>query len=121
MTSKFSCSFVSIVPSQKDEGIIYVCLPCNVAVHLCACGCKEQVVTPIDPKGWTLVYDGECVSFNPSIGNWSFPCESHYYIRENRVIWVEPFSHQVPKKENAHKRRRKAKVWDKLFGRHKTK
>ncbi|MFC4855982.1 DUF6527 family protein [Actinophytocola glycyrrhizae] len=27
-------------------------------------------------------FNGETVSLSPSIGNWSFPCRSHYYSLE---------------------------------------
>ena len=27
------------------------------------------------------------MSLWPSIGNWSFPCRSHYWVVENRVEW----------------------------------
>ena len=29
---------------------------------------------------------------SPSIGNWKFPCEAHYWIRNNRVEWSGSFS-----------------------------
>jgi hypothetical protein len=32
------------------------------------------------------------VSLDPSIGNWSFPCRSHYWIRNNKVRWAENWS-----------------------------
>jgi hypothetical protein len=34
------------------------------------------------------------VSLNPSIGNWSFRCQSHYWIRRNRVIWADHWSRE---------------------------
>jgi hypothetical protein len=37
------------------------------------------------------MYDGK-VSLHPSIGNWSFPCRSHYWIRGNEVVWAEQWS-----------------------------
>ena len=33
----------------------------------------------------------DTVSLHPSIGNWSFPCRSHYWIRGNRVVWAGAF------------------------------
>lgn len=32
------------------------------------------------------------VTLNPSIGNWSYPCRSHYFIQANRVVWASQFS-----------------------------
>jgi hypothetical protein len=28
------------------------------------------------------------ISLNPSIGNWSYACKSHYWIEQNRVAWA---------------------------------
>ena len=82
--------FVDIVPpyDRMEENVIYISLPCNVAVHKCACGCGKEVVTTIAPHRWKLTYDGKSVSLSPSIGNWYFACQSHYFIRENEVIWA---------------------------------
>ncbi len=46
-------------------------------------------MTPLTPTDWKLTFDGETVSLHPSIGNWNFPCRSHYWIRNNRVEWAE--------------------------------
>jgi hypothetical protein len=50
------------------------------------------VVTPFSPIEWQLNFDGESISLYPSIGNWSFPCQSHYWIREDTVLWSKQFS-----------------------------
>lgn len=87
-----SHEFVEFVPSELAEGVVYVSIPYGTAVHLCACGCGNKVVTPISPAEWKLVYDGESVSLHPSIGNWQFPCRSHYWIRENEVRWARAWT-----------------------------
>ena len=46
--------FVSRVPSEIEEGIIYISTEVNTAVHLCPCGCKTEIITPIDPIEWKL-------------------------------------------------------------------
>jgi hypothetical protein len=56
------------------------------AVHLCCSGCGERVVTPLTPTDWSLIYDGETISLTPSIGNWGFACQAHYWIKRNKVI-----------------------------------
>ena len=86
--------FVSHTPDVLDDDVIYISIQFNVAIHKCACGCGEKVVTPIDPKCWTLIYDGDTVSFSPSIGNWSYRCRSHYFIKRNRVIWARQWSEE---------------------------
>jgi acyl-CoA reductase-like NAD-dependent aldehyde dehydrogenase len=37
---------------------------------------------------WRLSFDGESISLSPSIGNWNFPCESHYWITASQVRWA---------------------------------
>ena len=84
--------FVEFIPQDLDEGTIYVSIRFATASHLCACGCKNKVVTPIRPRDWTLIFDGKTISLQPSIGNWSFPCQSHYWVRNDHVQWVEKWS-----------------------------
>ena len=84
--------FVEFVPEELAEGHLYVSLAYGTVVHLCCCGCGEQVVPPLTPKDWQLTYDGESVSLSPSIGNWSFACRSHYWIRRGRVVWARKWT-----------------------------
>lgn len=80
--------FVEYIPDDLQEQTLYVSIPYTTAAHKCVCGCGEEVITPLSPTGWKLIFDGETVSLDPSIGNWSLPCESHYWIRQNRVQWA---------------------------------
>lgn len=103
----FEVRVVHRVPKDLRQGILYVCFDCNVVVHLCACGCGEKVVLPIAPDFWSVKYDGETVSLAPSIGNFQFPCKSHYWIRENRVIWAEDSAlKSMPQKAKKQKKKR---------------
>jgi hypothetical protein len=97
MAQKFFLTheFVEFIPEQLKDGILYVSIPYGLAVHKCCCGCQNKVVTPFSPRDWKLTYDGETVTLNPSIGNWKFPCQSHYWIRENHVVWVKNFEKPV--------------------------
>jgi Family of unknown function (DUF6527) len=86
--------FVEYVPDDLKEGIVYVCIQFGTAVHRCCCGCGSKVVTPLSPADWTLIFNGETISLDPSIGNWSFPCQSHYWIQQNRVVWDRRWSQE---------------------------
>ncbi len=86
--------FVEFIPEQMEEGVVYVTIEYATAVHRCCCGCGSQVVTNFSPTDWKLVFDGETISLDPSIGNWSFPCQSHYFIRQNNVVWADKWSPQ---------------------------
>lgn len=84
--------FVKNVPDEIEHGIVYVSIEHATSIHKCCCGCDEEVVTPISPTGWQMTFDGVSVSLYPSIGNWSSPCQSHYWIRQNNVKWAERWS-----------------------------
>lgn len=79
--------FVECIPDELQEGVLYVSEKYETAIHLCACGCGNQTVTPTGGNRWIITISNGNVTLNPSIGNWQFPCKSHYFIRENRVEW----------------------------------
>jgi hypothetical protein len=103
--------FVEYVPAELTDGLVYVSIPFATAVHKCCCGCGNQVVTPITPTDWKLIFDGETISLDPSIGNWSFPCRSHYWIRRNQVKWAEQWSQREVEAGRAHDRHAKRKYY----------
>lgn len=78
--------FVQLVPESLEIGVLYVALEHRVATHLCCCGCGEEVVTTLSPTHWTLLFNGESVSLEPSVGNWALPCQSHYVVDRGDVI-----------------------------------
>ena len=80
--------FVHFIPEELESGTLYISMEFGTASHKCCCGCGRRVVTPITPTDWELVYDGDSISLSPSIGNWSFPCRSHYWIKKNTVRWA---------------------------------
>jgi hypothetical protein len=86
--------FVEYVPSELAEGVLYVSIRYATAVHSCACGCGNKVVTPITPADWQLLFDGDTVSLAPSIGNWGFPCRSHYWIKGDEIRWSGAWTHE---------------------------
>lgn len=80
--------FVEFIPEKPEDGVLYISIEHATAVHLCCCGCGLEVVTPLTPTDWSMTFNGVAVSLSPSIGNWSFPCRSHYWIRFGRVEWA---------------------------------
>jgi hypothetical protein len=86
--------FVEYIPDELDDGTIYISIAYATAAHKCCCGCGEEVVTPLSPTDWKLTFDGGTVSLFPSIGNWSFACQSHYWIERNRVRWAPCWSRE---------------------------
>ena len=47
--------FVRRVPAKLEEGVLYICLDCDVVVHKCACGCGEKVVLPLSGEPHTAI------------------------------------------------------------------
>lgn len=84
--------FVEFIPEVLEENTIYITIEYGTAVHKCACGCGNKVVTPFSPTDWKLIFDGETISLYPSIGNWNFKCRSHYWISNNKIQWAEKWS-----------------------------
>jgi len=89
---KLTPQFVKYIPKEIEAGIIYISMEFATATHKCCCGCGSMIVTPFSPTFWKLYFDGESISLRPSIGNWSFPCQSHYWINRNEVQWDRQFS-----------------------------
>jgi hypothetical protein len=96
--------FVEHLPDELTDGIIYISIPYATVAHKCCCGCGHEVVTPLSPTDWELTFDGRTVSLDPSIGNWSFPCQSHYWIIRNTVRWSRPWSQKEIEKGRARDR-----------------
>lgn len=84
--------FVERIPEHFNAGVIYVSIQYGTVVHKCCCGCGEEVVTPLSPTDWRIIYDGEAISLMPSIGNWSLKCQSHYWVVQNRIVWALKWS-----------------------------
>jgi Family of unknown function (DUF6527) len=87
--------FVEAMPLQIDEGVLYISKRFNTAIHKCCCGCGLEVVTPLNSAKWSLKDHGSSVSLFPSIGNWSFPCQSHYWLERNKVRWAALMSERM--------------------------
>ena len=81
---------VEFIPDKLEQDILYISLEYKTAIHLCLCDCGNLTVTPLHPiNGWTLTKNNkEEVTISPSIGNYYFPCKSHYIITNNVANFV---------------------------------
>jgi hypothetical protein len=100
--------FIELAPKTLQEGVLYVSVEYASAVHNCFCGCGIKVAMPISPTDWQLTFDGDTVSLWPSVGNWDFPCRSHYVIKRNLVHWAASMTGEEIEEGRAADRRRKA-------------
>ena len=88
----YTFQFVEFMPKTLDEGVLYISMAYATASHMCFCGCGKKVVMPLSPTDWRLTFNGDSVSLDPSVGNWSYPCRSHYILQGNRIIWAGAMS-----------------------------
>lgn len=80
--------FVEFMPEEIKPGVLYVSLKYETTIHLCACGCGNKTHVPFgSPEWWQITIEDEKITLHPSIGNWQFPCRSHYWIVKNEVKW----------------------------------
>jgi len=84
--------FVKFIPDVIEEEILYISIDYCTSIHKCICGCGNEVVTPISPTDWEIIFDGKTVSLNPSIGNWNFECKSHYWITKSKIRFARQWS-----------------------------
>lgn len=85
-TERFAVRHVDEVPRPLEPDTLYVSMSYEVAIHLCACGCGDESVTPFDSGGWALTFVSELPTLNPSILNRR--CRAHYFIRNGAVVWA---------------------------------
>lgn len=83
---------VETIPELLEPDVLYVSRKYATASHLCACGCGTEVVTPLGLRGWRVIPGARGVTVMPSIGNWSFPCRSHYIICNGYIQWAAQFT-----------------------------
>lgn len=105
--------YVDLIPADIESGVLYISKKYNTASHLCCCGCGEKVVTPLKYSDWSLIDNGNTVSLSPSIGNWSFRCQSHYWIINNRVVWASKMSYKMIEAGRAYNRAIKKDYYEK--------
>lgn len=77
--------FVETIPDVLEESKLYISEVYKTAIHNCLCGCGEKTITPLSGgKFWNLVKhsDGK-ITLVGSVGNYNFPCKSHYVINNN--------------------------------------
>lgn len=78
--------FVDSIPEKLEQGVLYISIDYCTAIHKCVCGCGNEVVTPLSPTDWKFTFNGKNISLYPSIGNWNFDCQSHYWIENSKIV-----------------------------------
>ena len=83
---------VYYLPRELEEGFLYVSNEFGVAGHLCPCGCKNKIITPLGLTDWSFKEFNDKPTLFPSIGNWQLPCKSHYWITDGKIEWSYQWS-----------------------------
>ena len=110
--SRINHQFVDTIPTELEAGTLYISMAYSTAVHKCCCGCGSEVVTPLSPTDWKLVFDGDTISLDPSIGNWSLDCKSHYWIEESLIKWAPRWSKEEIERGRARDRLAKSQYFE---------
>lgn len=107
--TEFKLRRVHAMPRQLEAGVLYVSEEFEVAAHLCACGCGNKVTTPLGATEWSFEETRGRPTLRPSIGNWQWPCKSHYWITAGKVRWADQWTtEQVETGRRAEEERRRA-------------
>lgn len=84
--------YVRNIPRITEHGILYISNEFELAIHLCACGCGIETVTPFNKGEWSLSKnENNEVSLRPSIGNFNGekPYHAHYWIKDSKIKWCK--------------------------------
>lgn len=111
---RYRHEFAEFIPETLETGVVYVSVPYATAVHRCFCGCGQKVVTPITPTDWRLIFDGNAVSLDPSVGSWSLACRSHYWLNGGKVEWAAEWAPGMIDRERERDRREKQHYYSRV-------
>jgi hypothetical protein len=104
--------FVEFVPEKLEPGKLYVSAWSTTPRTTCApAGAAYEVVTILGPADSSITYNGRGVSISTSIGNSNFPCKSHYWIEDNRVLWESRMTPQLTAFSRARDKAAKAREY----------
>jgi hypothetical protein len=112
--ARFKHEEVDSIPERLQPNTLYVTIEGDVAGHLCACGCGREVITPLSPTDWAITFSRHGPTLSPSIGNWGFPCRSHYFIRNGAVVWARGMSDEDIEQGRRRDKARKKRYYGRL-------
>ena len=84
--------FIKTIPEIIESNVLYISTDYKTVIHIYPCGCGSEIVTPLSPTDWNFTFDGQTISLYPSVGNWSLPCQSHYWITNSKIEWAPKWS-----------------------------
>jgi hypothetical protein len=114
--TRFKYEVVNSFPEKLRARTVYITADRDLAGHLCACGCEKEVITPLSPTDWSIKLNRRGVTLNPSIGNWAYPCRSHYFILDGNVVWEDNMSNETITRGRQKNRSRKLSYYGDMNG-----
>ena len=89
--------FVEVMPTFDSikDGELWISHKHRTVNLRCPGGCGELTVLSLHPSRWHVYFDGKSVSLKGPTGGsiWtSSDCGSHYFIRNNEVVWSYPIN-----------------------------
>ena len=86
--------FVDVLPDFDTikAGELWISHKYRTVNLRCPCGCGDLTVLSLHPSRWHVHFDGKSVSLDGQMGGsvWiNSGCGSHYFIRNNAVVWAK--------------------------------
>jgi Family of unknown function (DUF6527) len=106
---------VEYMPKQLEPGILYISEKFGAVAHLCACGCGTKIRTPLGPTEWSITQTRSGPSLWPSIGNWQQACQSHYIIRDGKIVWCGKWTPEQIAAGRLYEEERRKAYYDALY------
>lgn len=66
----------------------------DIIQFLCPCGCGKEIYLTskewcdVRGKNWSILEKDGKVTLWPSVNATGFECKSHFWIKDNKVVWV---------------------------------
>ena len=79
------------LPYPLEKGMLYVCWKLKYVAFQCPCGCGYDVALAYqgnekETYQWRFSEQDGKVTLSPSVA--IDPCKAHFFIRNNKIIWV---------------------------------
>lgn len=88
----FELSYKTPKDAAIRPGVLYIGRISHEIKFYCPCGCGTIITLPTSGKtNRSVMIDGNeaTVTIEPSFRHDDLPCKSHYFIRDNKVLWVQ--------------------------------
>ncbi|MCM8921432.1 MAG: hypothetical protein LC540_15440 [Candidatus Thiodiazotropha sp.] len=92
---KVVCVTDTDLPERLRPGVCYVAMDQDTpwaASLQCPCGCGELIILNLvgNHPVWKLTMSGDNpITLHPSVWR-TRGCESHFWVRQGRIVWVSP-------------------------------